>query len=54
MDQFDPEINTFMIKSKPSSARAATPFQPLPIAIREPMPIGFETTSRASLMLLEI
>jgi putative transposase len=44
----------FMIRSKPSSARAATPFQQLPIARREPMPIGFGTTSRVSLRLLEI
>jgi IS1 family transposase len=44
----------FMIRSKPSSVRAATPFQQLPIARREPMPIGFGTTSRVSLRLLEI
>jgi transposase-like protein len=44
----------FMIKSKPSSARAATRFQQLPIARQEPIPIGFKTTSRVSLRLLEI
>jgi len=44
----------FMIRFKPSSARAAIPFQQLPIARREPMPIGFGTTSRVSLRLLEI
>ncbi len=44
----------FMIRSKPSSAHAATPFQQLPNARREPMPIGFGTTSHVNLRLLEI